>query len=243
MLKKLTNCVSLGFEKIVDFSQNQMFELLSKRYPDINEVLEVLDRLKGKKNHLDTIFLLVCQKILLTLLLMNNKPCDIFIKGDESAIDGPKEEIVDDGRWRPMLLTIGLLYKLHRIQETDENCWYNRPDIFLRDDDKEKDYLHIFGFYWHLCVQVAEVLRSTEMVDPEAEENVRQEQLKTALQAKIENLEIETVLANVTDDNNVDDHCPDFAFLVDHPHNLIVINICGTRMLPGICFVYILYYM
>ena len=123
MLKKLTNCVSLGFEKIVDFSQNQMFELLSKRYPDINEVLEVLDRLKGKKNHLDTIFLLVCQKILLTLLLMNNKPCDIFIKGDESAIDGPKEEIVDDGRWRPMLLTIGLLYKLNRIHETDENCW------------------------------------------------------------------------------------------------------------------------
>ena len=56
MLKKLTSCVSHGFEKIVDFSQNQMFELLSKRYPDINEVLEVLDRLKGKKNHLDTIF-------------------------------------------------------------------------------------------------------------------------------------------------------------------------------------------
>ena len=207
MLKKLTNCVSLGFEKIVDFSQNQMFELLSKRYPDINEVLEVLDRLKG----------------------------------DENAIDGPKEEIVDDGRWRPMLLTIGLLYKLHRIQETDENCWYNRPDVFLRDDDREKDYLHIFGFYWHLCVQVAEVLKSTEIDPEDAEENVRQEQLKNALQAKIENLEIETVLANVTDDNNVDDHCPDFAFLVDHPHNLIVINICGTRMLPGIYALYIYY--
>ena len=52
MLKKLTNCVSLGFEKIVDFSQNQMFELLSKRYPDINEVLEVLNQLKGKNNFL-----------------------------------------------------------------------------------------------------------------------------------------------------------------------------------------------
>ena len=48
MLKKLTSCVSHGFEKIVDFSQNQMFELLSKRYPDINEVLEVLNHLKGK---------------------------------------------------------------------------------------------------------------------------------------------------------------------------------------------------
>ena len=46
-----------------------------------------------------------------------------FLKGDESAIDGPNEEIVDDGRWRPMLLTIGLLYKLNRIHETDENCW------------------------------------------------------------------------------------------------------------------------
>ena len=144
-----------------------------------------------------------------------------------------------------MLLTIGLLYKLHRIHETDENCWYNRPDIFLRDDDKERDYLHIFGFYWHLCVQVAEVLKSTEIDPEDAEENVRQEQLKTAMQAKIENLEIETVLANVTDGNNVDDHCPDFALLVDHPHNLIVINICGTRMFPGmyIVFVYILYFI
>ena len=56
MLKKLTSCVSHGFEKIVDFSQNQMFELLSKRYPDINEVLEVLDRLKGNKKQLETIF-------------------------------------------------------------------------------------------------------------------------------------------------------------------------------------------
>ena len=63
MLKKLTNCVSLGFEKIVDFSQNQMFELLSKRYPDINEVLEVLDRLKGKKKQLETIFFILPQNI------------------------------------------------------------------------------------------------------------------------------------------------------------------------------------
>ena len=65
MLKKLTNCVSHGFEKIVDFSQNQMFELLSKRYPDINEVLEVLDLLKGKKPLENKILqnnFLICQK-------------------------------------------------------------------------------------------------------------------------------------------------------------------------------------
>ena len=65
MLKKLTNCVSLGFEKIVDFSQNQMFELLSKRYPDINEVLEVLDLLKGNNPYENKILqnnFLICQK-------------------------------------------------------------------------------------------------------------------------------------------------------------------------------------
>ena len=126
--------------------------------------------------------------------------------------------------------SVGLLYKLQKIQDTFENNWYNRPDIFVQDDEKEREYLHVFGFYWHLIIQIAQVIRNSE-IDHQAED--APEQLKIAVQNQIQNLNIETVLANATDDSNVDDHCPDFALLIDHPHNLIVINICGTRMIPG----------
>ena len=122
-----------------------------------------------------------------------------------------------------MLLTIALLFKLQKMQ--DEHNWYNNPDNFLHDETKENDYLHVFGFYWHLIIKVAEVLRAGESQEHESKEE--------ALDEKLKDLSIETVLANVTDNSNVDEHCPDFALLLDHPHRLIVINICGTRMIPG----------
>ena len=193
MFKKLTNCLSVGFEKAVDFSQNQLTDSLSRKYPDIGEVLEVLERLKG-----------------------------------QSAIEHNEDEAdKSDGKWRPMLLTIGLLYKLQKIQDACEHNWYNNPDIFVNDTQQEDDVLNVFGFYWHLCVQVAEVLRSSD-VDHSDQDNIR-----VALQQKIDPLAIEVKLANATDDRLVDQHCPDFALLLDHPHQLIVINICGTRMMPA----------
>ena len=76
-----------------------------------------------------------------------------------------------------------------------------------------------------MIIKVAEVLRAGE-----SQEHASKEE---ALNEKLKDLSIETVLANVTDNSNVDEHCPDFALLLDHPHRLIVINICGTRMIPG----------
>ena len=53
------------------------------------------------------------------------------------------------------------------------------------------------------------------------------------MREKLADHSIEPMLANATDDSSVEDHCPDFALLLDHPHQLIVINICGTRMIPA----------
>ena len=50
MFKKLTACVSTGLEKVTEFSQKQITDALFSRYPDINEVLEVLQRIKGEAN-------------------------------------------------------------------------------------------------------------------------------------------------------------------------------------------------
>ena len=57
-----------------------------------------------------------------------------------------------------------------------------------------------------------------------------QDQIKASLQ---EALDLEVWMANATDDQVVEEHCPDFALLVTHQHQLIVINICGTRMIPA----------
>jgi len=200
MFKKLTSCLSTGLSKVVDVSQTQIIDALSRRYPDIGEVLEVLERIKNESNE---------------------------------AIGGPSsvetEEAVDDGRWRPILLTIGLLYKLQKIHDTGES-WYNAPDVFVQDDDHEKNLLAVFGFYWHLLLEVSGVIRSSE-IDHSTEES--QDLLRDALADKLADHSIEPLLANATDDSSVEDHCPDFALLLDHPHQLIVINICGTRMIPA----------
>lgn len=58
-----------------------------------------------------------------------------------------------------MLLTLGLLYKLQRIHDSNPNSWYNHPDIFVQNDQEEQKLLHTFGFYWHYCMKVAEALR------------------------------------------------------------------------------------
>ena len=83
--------------------------------------------------------------------------------------------------------------------------------------------LNVFGFYWHLILRIAGIIRSSDADhSPEG-----QEQIKNMVQDDLNSLEIQTLLANATDDLEVEDHCPDFALLLDHPHQMVVINICG----------------
>ncbi len=198
MFKKLTKVLSTGLEKVVDYAQTQVVDTLSRRYPDIDEVLTVLEGLTGNQ-HLE-------------------------------AIEGPKdleveqEDHVDDGRWRPVLLTVGLLYKLQKLQNSS---WYNNEDILVKDDEKEKCLLLVFGFYWQLILEVATVLRSSELDQTDLDA------IKEALAIPLQPHSIEVVYGYSTDANLVEKHCPDFALLLDHPHQTIVINICGTRMIPA----------
>ena len=81
---------------MADFSQAQLLKALSKKYPDFNEVLEVLESIDGPPANVD-------------------------------EVESPE----DDGRWRPMVLTIGLLYKLQKIEDSREGHWYNCPSNYL----------------------------------------------------------------------------------------------------------------
>ena len=121
------------------------------------------------------------------------------------------------------------MYKLQKIEDSSTGSWYNAPDIFVRNDDDEREMLNVFGFYWHLIIRIAGILRNADADhSPEG-----QEQIKDMVQEDLISLQIQPLLANATDDSIVEEHCPDFALLLDHPHQMIVINICGTRMIPA----------
>ena len=53
MFKKLGKFVTEGLTKALDFTQTQTLGALTHRYPDINEVLEVFERLKGNQNAIE----------------------------------------------------------------------------------------------------------------------------------------------------------------------------------------------
>ena len=64
------------------------------------------------------------------------------MKAAFTATDSGEE---GDDKWRPMILTLGLLYKLQRIYDSDVGSWYNAENIFVHEDDLEKRLLHTLG--------------------------------------------------------------------------------------------------
>ena len=119
---KVLDCISDGWDSISD----SISGIVSKKYPDIDEVLETLNEMKEAYN----------------------------------TVDAPCGYDYNDRKWRPMLLTLGLLYKLQRIHDSDPKSWYNEEKIFVHNDEQELKLLQTFGFYWHFCMKIAESLRS-----------------------------------------------------------------------------------
>ena len=50
MFKKFTSALSTGLDKVVDYSQAQILVALTKRYPDIGEVQELLALISNESN-------------------------------------------------------------------------------------------------------------------------------------------------------------------------------------------------
>ena len=105
-----------------------------------------------------------------SLQSLSNKPDEIdglantatreipFIDEDEEESITNKEESCNivrfdesDGKWRPILLTVGLMYKLQKV--LDDN-WYDVPDIFIKDNSTKKNLIDTFAWYWHYFYKV-----------------------------------------------------------------------------------------
>ena len=53
MFKKVTTCLNAGLNKVLDIPQAQVKEAINRRYPDLPEVLEVLERISGSNEAIE----------------------------------------------------------------------------------------------------------------------------------------------------------------------------------------------
>jgi len=102
---------------------------------------------------------------------------------------------------------------------------------------KKEDFLNVFGMYWNIMNDIRKALRyeknSKESMSTmgirEASLTKLHENISKAMNLDPKNI----VYVHKADRERFDTHSPDFVVAVIHQHRQILINICGTRMVPA----------
>merc|ERR1719367_2522252 len=107
-------------------------------------------------------------------------------------------------------------------------CIQIQMEYLLRERKKE-DIIIVFGMYWNIMNDIRKALRyeknSKECEAPSTKihENI----------GKVINLDPKDIVyVHKADRERFDSHSPDFIVAVIHQHRQILINVCGTRMVP-----------
>jgi len=151
------------------------------------------------------------------------------VKNDDVRDSADPE--TDDQKWRPALLTVALLIKLQKLREH-----MNDPSANIMSDmENQEKLLQVFGAYWHMCTRIGKALRSFES-DSEEESSVVSQDSDGLVDHLVSELGIpkeDVLVAHSTDSAHLKEgHCPDFAVVLMHHHQQVLINVCGTRMIP-----------
>ena len=56
-----------------------------------------------------------------------------------------------DGKWRLILLTVGLMYKLQKVLD---DPWYDVKHIFIQEISTKMKLVETFAWYWHYLFKV-----------------------------------------------------------------------------------------
>jgi len=208
-------CCSRGFEKFLVW-------ILEKRNPGlgVREILRLLDMIRERLSDEDE------QR----LKGPNSEETDgaefsqlsLEENGDRVWVGKEKTEVAAyDGKWRPLMFTLGLLYKLQRTQD---DSWYDNADVFVTEEEKRKGLVEVFGYFWHYLFNV-----SWAMVFKKKDEEV----LRTTVAESMKVKEGDIVKIHVKDAENIEDHAPDTTLVLHHDRKEIVMCICGTKITPA----------
>jgi len=207
--------------------QEGMIGMLEKRYSGIREVVGLLDKVRDNVTN---------QKIEgLPSEKENKEKKDI--SGDD--IDGGENGTLknvnetneisetesvfkpDDGKWRPVLITLGLVYKLQKVSD---DHWYDNKDVFMQNREKSAALVDLLGHYWSRSFEIASNIKGEEL-----------EELRKNLAEGIE-IPVEDVLYVYNKDAEkavVEEHCPDIALTIDKERKELVLTVCGTKVFPA----------
>ena len=212
--------------------QEWLIVMLERRYTGIREVVGLLDKIrervenqeiKGLQDDDDT---KTDNKAFLkekesgdTLEIANNEAAlqDIKLEdtGEVASIFKP-----EDGKWRPVVATLGLIYKLQKVSD---DSWYDNTTIIMKDLEKATTLVDLMGHYWKRMMDVAANIKGEE------EEELR-ENLAKGMELKLE--EVVYVFNKDAEKADIEDHCPDIAVNLDHERKELVLTVCGTKMFP-----------
>eukprot|EP00096_Caligus_rogercresseyi_P013995 TRINITY_DN6551_c0_g1_i1.p1 TRINITY_DN6551_c0_g1~~TRINITY_DN6551_c0_g1_i1.p1 ORF type:complete len:480 (-),score=126.21 TRINITY_DN6551_c0_g1_i1:878-2317(-) len=187
-----------GFNNIKSLMRSKVTNSLTSKYPEIDTLMKIVN-LMVRKYHEECI----------------SSGIAIDLDGD-----GYMDENEEDERWVPYLLTLGLIYK---VQKNDAKAWYNHENSFLQNDELQEKFLHTFGYFWHLLVEISKCIRT------QGSDDVLENLKSTNGLVPPEDV----LYAHSTDKGNLGEHCPDFALTLERGPKLIVLTICGTRMIPA----------
>ena len=147
----------------------------------------------------------------------------LMLQNQESIITHNQELFkAEDGVWRPILLTLGLLYKVQKIVD---DFWYVNKERFCSDSEKIDILMNGFAKYWWYHLKVSQCIK-TDIDDLD--------QLK-ALMAEGLKKPIEDILYVYHKDSEhiehiLDEHIGDVSIVVDHEAKEVVLCVCETKV-------------
>ena len=107
-----------------------LLRLVEKRYPGVRDIVSLMDRVRENVETGEIAGLTDDSKEKVALEQLADK------KEDGEA--GPSEIFQpEDGKWRPVLFTLGLIHKLQKV--TDDG-WYDAESTFVTDKKKVNKY-------------------------------------------------------------------------------------------------------
>ena len=212
--------------------QEGLIKMLEKRYTGIREVVGLLDKVRQRVEKQRIAGLRQehsCddgqdkQPDSNGGMVETTQDGDILIGyKDSDEVDSDQVGIFkpEDGKWRPVVGTLGLIYKLQKVSD---DGWYDTNSVFINDKEKVSALVDLLGHFWSRSCDIAANIKGEE-----------EEELRKNLANGME-LPLEDVLYVFNKDAvkaDVEDHCPDIALTIDHPRKELVLTVCGTKVFP-----------
>ena len=148
----------------------------------------------------------------------------LMLERQESVISHNRELFKEeDGVWRPILLTLGLLYKVQKVCDDD---WYVNKEHFCSDSEKIENLMNGLAKYWWYHFEVSKCI--TRDIDDLDE---LKESMAEGLQKPVEDiLYVYHKGSRKEEKSLLNEHIGDVSIVIDHEAKEVVLSVSETKV-------------